>query len=72
MSEIKLHYLQIYKYVNVLKNGICFAMGDIRCHGNLVYLVLIFLKFHTLIVICNNRDIRYFCGSLVIIFRISC
>ena len=30
------------------------VMRDIRFHGNLVYLVPIFMKFHTLIVIYNR------------------
>ena len=39
--------------------GICFIMRAIPCHGNLVCLVQIFLKFHTRIVI-GNRDLGFF------------
>ena len=46
LSDIYINYCG-YK----VKKTVCFIMGDIRCNVNLVYLVPIFLKFHTMIVI---------------------
>ena len=46
------------KYVNVLKNGVCFIIADTYCHENLVYLVPIFLKFHVLFDSCDAKT-RY-------------
>ena len=45
----------------VFKNGICFIIGDIRCHGNLVYLVPKFQRYTV-----------FFCGIVVTVSRITC
>ena len=63
ISEIPSLFADIQKLYNLLKNDIYFFMGDSRFYRNLVNLVPIFLKFHTLIVILN-RDIWYFCVEI--------
>ena len=42
LSEISLNYLQNYKMLKFEKHSM-FYNGDIRCHGNLFYLLPIYI-----------------------------